>query len=118
LKKSWRSQGRRAKRKGGVGEMNFCLPAFRRRRNRVGKRFRNSCISRKTKQKNFRSLIEKNFWGARLKKCRENFSVLLAEAKRRRAETLGGILPERSEGERSPRSGRQIISQNRNPDFV
>jgi len=26
----------------------------------------------------------------KIKKCRENFSVLLAEAKRRRAETLGG----------------------------
>ena len=39
----------------------------------------------------FVSLIENNFGGARIKKCSENFSVLLAEAKRRQAETLGGI---------------------------
>jgi hypothetical protein len=39
-------------------------------------------------RKIFFSLIEKNFGGARLKKCRESFSVLLAV---RRAETLGGI---------------------------
>ena len=42
-------------------------------------------------RKIFVSLIEKNFGGARLKKCKENFSVLLAEAKWRRAETLGGF---------------------------
>ena len=39
-------------------------------------------------RKIFVSLIEKNFGGARLKKCRENYSVLLAV---RRAETRGGI---------------------------
>ncbi|MBU1956370.1 hypothetical protein KKF09_01750, partial [Patescibacteria group bacterium] len=32
-------------------------------------------------RKIFFSLIEKNFGGARLKKCRENFSVLLAEVR-------------------------------------
>ena len=42
-------------------------------------------------RKIFVSLIEKNFGGVRIKKCKENFSVLLAEAKRRRAETLGGF---------------------------
>ena len=42
-------------------------------------------------RKIFVSLIENNFGGARIKKCLENFSVLLAEAKRRRAETLGGL---------------------------
>ena len=46
----------------------------------------------------FVSLIEKNFGGARIKKCKENFSVLLAEAKRRRAETLGGIQSAKSSG--------------------
>jgi len=42
-------------------------------------------------RKIFFSLIEKNLGGRRLKKCRENFSVLLAEAKRRRAEPRGGF---------------------------
>jgi hypothetical protein len=47
----------------------------------------------------FVSLIEKIFGGARLKKCRENFSVLpVAVAKRRRAETLGGIQSAKSSG--------------------
>jgi len=47
----------------------------------------------------FFSLIEKNFGGARLKKCGENFSVLpVAVAKRRRAETLGGIQSAKSSG--------------------
>ncbi|MBU1246532.1 hypothetical protein KKD51_00980, partial [Patescibacteria group bacterium] len=50
------------------------------------------------KTEKFFSLIEKNFGGARLKKCRENFSVLLAVAKRRRAETLGGIQSAKSSG--------------------
>jgi hypothetical protein len=49
-------------------------------------------------RKIFFSLIEKNFGGARLKKCRENFSVLLAEAKRRRAEMLGRIQSAKSSG--------------------
>jgi len=40
----------------GLGGRNFCPPVFRRRRNGVGKRFRNSCVSRKAKQKNFRFL--------------------------------------------------------------
>ena len=49
-------------------------------------------------RKIFFSLIEKNFGGARLKKCSENFSVLFAEAKQRRAETLGGIQSVKSSG--------------------
>ncbi|MBU4141354.1 hypothetical protein KKE99_00565, partial [Patescibacteria group bacterium] len=50
-------------------------------------------------RKIFFSLIEKDFGGARLKKCKENFSVLLAAvAKRRRAETLGGIQSAKSSG--------------------
>ncbi|MFH1938057.1 MAG: hypothetical protein ABIJ60_00785, partial [Patescibacteria group bacterium] len=59
-----------AKRDYGVGSVS-ALPLARGKQNR----------------KIFFSLIEKNFGGRRLKKCRENFSVLLAEAKRRRAET-------------------------------
>jgi hypothetical protein len=46
----------------------------------------------------FFSLFEKILGGKRLKKCRENFSVLLAEAERRRAETLGGIQSAKSSG--------------------
>ncbi|PIP17615.1 MAG: hypothetical protein COX43_03350, partial [Parcubacteria group bacterium CG23_combo_of_CG06-09_8_20_14_all_35_9] len=46
-------------------------------------------------RKIFVSLIEKNFGGARLKKCKENFSVLLAV---RRAETLGGIYSKSASG--------------------
>jgi hypothetical protein len=49
-------------------------------------------------RKIFVSLIEKIFARGRLKKCRENFSVLLAEAKRRRAETLGGVQSAKSSG--------------------
>ena len=52
----------------------------------------------KQNRKIFVSLIEKKFGGRRLKKCRENFSVLLAVAKRRRAETLGGIQSAKSSG--------------------
>ncbi|MBU0722934.1 hypothetical protein KKH46_01805 [Patescibacteria group bacterium] len=51
-----------------------------------------------SKQKNFLFLKLKKIGGARLKKCRENFSVLLAEAKRRQAETLGGIQSAKSSG--------------------
>jgi len=79
--------------------MNFCplaLPAEDGLG--VGKRFRNSALAGKQNRKVFFSLIEKNFGGARLKKCRENFSVLFAVAKRRRTETLGGIQSAKSSG--------------------
>jgi len=46
-------------------------------------------------RKIFVSLIENNFGGARLKKCKENFSVLSAV---RRTETLGGIQSAKSSG--------------------
>jgi hypothetical protein len=66
--------------------MNFCPLALSAPKARLGwERFRNSRLSGKAKQKNFVSLIEKSFGHARLKKCRENFSVLLrlkAERKR------------------------------------
>ena len=45
-----------------------------------------------SKQKNFLFLNRKKFARGRLKKCLENFSVLLAEAKRGRAETLDGTI--------------------------
>jgi len=47
-------------------------------------------------RKIFFSLIEKKFARGAIKKCLENFSVLLAEAKQRRAETLGGIVAHRA----------------------
>ncbi len=75
---------RRAKRKRGVGKMNFCPPAFRRRRNRVGKRFRNSSVKRKAKQKNFRFLIEKNFGGAQLKNVKKIFLFCSPSGERKR----------------------------------
>ncbi|MBA7521101.1 hypothetical protein ES705_13203 [subsurface metagenome] len=82
-------KSRRAKRKGGLGKMNFCPPAVRQRRTGDGERFRNSALAEYQNRKIFVSLIEKIFTRGRLKKCLENFSVLLAV---RRAETLGGII--------------------------
>jgi hypothetical protein len=58
-----------------------------------------SLLRGRQSRKIFVSLIEKFLGGARLKKCRENFSVLpVAVAKRRRAETLGGIQSAKSSG--------------------
>ena len=87
------------KKKKGCGENEFlpaCLPA-------EGGLWGGgvSAIPAKAGRQNrkiFVSLIEKNFWGRQLKKCKKNFSVLLAEAKRRRAETLGGIQSAKSSG--------------------
>ena len=61
-------------------------------------RFRFSLIKRNTKQKNFLFLLKEKIAREKIKKCRENFSVLLAEAKRRRAETLGRIQSAKSSG--------------------
>jgi len=74
-------RSRRAKRKGGLGEMNFCPPAVPRSGTGGGKRFRNSALAECQNRKIFFSLIEKIFAGARLKKCLENFSVLLGGSK-------------------------------------
>ncbi|MCK4520757.1 hypothetical protein KAT95_02715 [Candidatus Parcubacteria bacterium] len=63
----------------------------------MGKRFRNSALVEYQNRKIFFSLIEKNL-GQAIKKCLENFSVLLAVAKQRRAETLGGIQSAKSSG--------------------
>ena len=76
-----RKRGRLGRR--GSGGRNFCplaLPAEDGLG--IGKRFRNSALAGKQNRKVFFSLIEKNFGGARLKKCRENFSVLVAVAER------------------------------------
>jgi hypothetical protein len=91
-KKSGEARKQAGKKKKGCGENEFlsaCLPA-------EGGLWGGSvsAIPAKAGRQNrkfFVSLIEKNLGGARLKKCRENVSVLLDVAKRRRAETLGGI---------------------------
>ncbi|MFH0854800.1 MAG: hypothetical protein V1891_04920 [bacterium] len=88
------------KKEGGWGEGIFARLRFPRRRRGWGGSV--SAIPPKAEYQNrkiFFSLIEKDFGGARLKKCKENFSVLLAAvAKRRRAETLGGIQSAKSSG--------------------
>ena len=91
-KKSGEVRKQAGKKKKGCGENEFlpaCLPA-------EGGLWGGgvSAIPAKAGRQNrkiFVSLIEKNFWGRQLKKCKKKFSVLLAEAKRRRAETLGGL---------------------------
>ena len=80
------------KKEGGWGEGIFARLCFPRRRRGWGGSV--SAIPPKAEYQNkkiFFSLIEKSLGGARLKKCRENFFVLLAETKRRRAETLSRI---------------------------
>ena len=87
------------KKEGGWGEGIFALLLSPRRRRGWGGSV--SAIPLLAEYQNrtfFFSLIEKNFGGARLKKCREKFSVLLAVAKRRRAETLGGIYSKSASG--------------------
>jgi len=66
-------RSRRAKRKGGLGEMNFCPPAVPRSGTEGGKRFRNSALAEYQNRKFFVSLIEKNFEGARLKDVKKIF---------------------------------------------
>ena len=66
-------KSRRAKRKGGLGEMNFCPPAVRRRRTGGGERFRNSALAEYQNRKIFVSLIEKIFVRGRLKNVKKIF---------------------------------------------
>jgi len=95
-KKSGETRKQAGKKKKGCGENEFlpaCLPA-------EGGLWGGgvSAIPASAERQNrkiFVSLIEKNFGGARIKKCSENFSVLLAI---RRAETLGGIQSAKSSG--------------------
>jgi len=87
------------KKEGGWGEGIFARLRFPRRRHGWGGSVSAiPLLAEYQNRKIFFSLIEKDFGGARLKKCRENFSVLLAVAKRRRAETLGGIQSAKSSG--------------------
>jgi len=89
----------KGKKEGGWGEGIFALLRSPRRRRGWGGSV--SAIPLLAEYQNrtfFFSLIEKNFGGARLKKCREKFSVLLAVVKRRRAETLGGIYSKSASG--------------------
>ncbi|MDP3729591.1 MAG: GIY-YIG nuclease family protein [bacterium] len=84
------------KKEGGWGEGIFARLRFpRRRRGWGGSVSAIPLLAEYQNRKIFFSLIEKSFGGARLKKCRENFSVLLAV---RRAETLGGIQSAKSSG--------------------
>ena len=84
-KKSGEARKQAGKKKKGSGGNEF-LPA---RSVWGGKRFRLSSLEEGQNRKIFVSLIEKNFGGQTIKKCRENFSVLLAV---RWAETLGGSI--------------------------
>ena len=87
------------KKEGGWGEGIFARLRFpRRRRGWGGGVSAIPLLAEYQNRKIFFSLIEKNFGGARLKKCRENFSVLLAVTERRRAETLGGIQSKSASG--------------------
>jgi len=96
--KSGEARKQAGKKEGGLGEGIFARLRFpRRRRGWGGSVFAFPLLRGRQNRKIFFSLIKKN-WGERLKKCRENFSVLLAEAKRRRAETLGGIQSAKSSG--------------------
>jgi len=65
----------------GSGGRNFCPPAFCRRQNGVGKRFRNSCVSRKAKQKNFRL---KKIGGRQLKNVKKIFLFCSPKGERKR----------------------------------
>jgi len=53
---------------------------------------RHSAVSRISKQKNFLFLLKEKRVREKIKKCRENFSVLLSRLVGW-AETLGGVLP-------------------------
>ena len=95
-KKSGEARKQAGKKKKGCGENEF-LPACQ---SAEGGQWGGSvsaipASAGRQNRKNFVSLIEKKFGCARLKKCRENFSVLLAV---RRAETLGGIQSAKSSG--------------------
>jgi hypothetical protein len=81
----------KGKKEGGLGEGIFARLLTAPKARLGWERFRLSALAEGQNRNIFFSLVEKNFGGARIKKCRENVSVLLAVAKRRRAETLSGI---------------------------
>ena len=88
------------KRKGGLGEMNFCPPAVPRSGTEGGKRFRNSALAEYQNRKIFISLIEKNLGGAPLKNVKKIFLFCSPSGERKR---WAGFLPVRAE----------IVAQNR-----
>ena len=73
----------KGKKEGGWGEGIFALLRFRL------ERFRFSLIKRNTKQKNFLFLLKEKNAREKIKKCRENFSVLV----RRSGAEAGGNAP-------------------------
>lgn len=94
-KRANKQKGKKEGREGVFARLRFP----RRRRGWSGRVSAFPLLRGRQNGKIFVSLIEKIFGGARLKKCRENFSVLpVAAAKRRRAETLGGIQSAKSSG--------------------
>ena len=64
----------KGKKEGGLGEGIFALLRFK------IERFRFSLIKRKPKQKNFLFLLKEKIAREKIKKCRENFSVLLCRS--------------------------------------
>jgi len=101
-------KSRRAKRKGGLGEMNFCPPVVPQSGTGGGKRFRNSALAEYQNRKIFVSLIEKGFGKGAIKKMFRKFfcfarrspapkrSLVLDKLRGHRAETLGGIVARRA----------------------
>jgi len=68
--------------------MNFCPSVVPQSGTGGGKRLRHSAVSRISKQKNFLFLLKEKMGREKIKKCRENFSVLLSRLVGW-AETLG-----------------------------
>ncbi|MDD3607670.1 MAG: hypothetical protein PHQ20_02645, partial [Candidatus Moranbacteria bacterium] len=66
-------KNRRAKRKGGLGEMNFCPPAVPQSGTGGGKRFRNSALAEYQNRKIFVSLIKNNFCAGAIKEMFRKF---------------------------------------------
>jgi hypothetical protein len=69
-----RSEKQKGKKEGGLGDGIFALLRLRL------ERFRFSLIKRNTKQKNFLFLLKEKFAREKIKKCRENFSVLVCRS--------------------------------------
>jgi len=72
----------KGKKEGGLGEGIFALLRIK------IERFRFSLIKRKPKQKNFLFLLKEKIAREKIKKCRENFSVLLCRSE---AEASGNV---------------------------
>ena len=68
------AEKQKGKKEGGLGEGIFALLRIK------IKRFRFSLIKRNTKQKNFLFLLKEKIAREKIKKCRENFSVLVCRS--------------------------------------